>query len=897
MPEWREAVRERLAGANLEPALEAEIVEEIAQHLEDRYLEWKAEGVASEECYGRALAELNARDLLAEAARLRGRRVAKVEIGIPRKGSVLPGFLHDLRVGLRNLRTKPLFSAVVIALLAIGIGGDAAIFSVFDSFVLRPLPFTEPDRLVDLDETAPKWNLKFVGISSPDFHEWQKDNSTFDSMAFFRVPSYNLSYEGSAQRVVGGQVTREMLDVLRLTPILGRNFDAAEDKPGGARVVLLSYGLWQRVFQGDRNVLGRVLKLDEQDYTVVGVLPREAIFPDRPELWTPLAADPNSNTGYYVSGVGRLKRGVTIEQAQADLLRIHKAMIAAGSKVNEITSPVVTPLRDRYLGDFKTMSGALLGAVGLVMLIACVNIAALMLVRSSFRAREMAIRMAIGASRRRIISQLMTESLLLAGVGGICGVLLGAAGVRAIASWMPANVPRWIQVSLDARFAIFCVVITSAAALIFGLGPALQSSNVDVRASLQGAAGRATASRGQRIALSALVACEIGLALMLCVSAGLLLEAFRKVLRIDPGFRPENVMTFRVSLPDETYGTAEKKLAYFKNLLERLRAVPDVRAAGAASAPPLGGSWGGVFEAEGRPLRVEGENPVLLQVAATPGYFEAIGMTLLEGRTFEKWDNEPTAARVVVVNQTFAKHFWGPASPIGKRIRRFGGTEWLQVVGLVRDEKHYGLEQESKASVFLPYEAAMATALHGDERALQEMSIVLHCSSDPHMVTGEAREIVRQMDGDVPVYAVATMSEELDRSLWARKGYSWLFGAFATIAILLAAAGVYGALSYGVSQRTQEIGIRMALGARQEHVLLQVLAGGMLPVAIGAAGGLLGAFWITNVLRTMLFRVNAHDPLIYAIVVAGVVTVGVLANLAPAWRAARLDPTRALRFE
>lgn len=898
MHNWREIIRERLAKAKLEASRESEIVEELALHLEDRCREWRGEGATDEECCLRAMEELNQQDVLAESLRFRGETNARAEIGVPNRGRLLAGFLHDVKVGLRSMRMKPFFSLMVIGLLAIGIGGDAAIFSVFDSFVLRPVPFAEPDRLVDLDETAPKWNLKYVGISNPDLYAWRKDNGTFDSMAFFRGPSYNLAYQGSAQRVTGAQVTREMLDVLRLTPILGRNFEIEEDKPGGPRVVLLSYGLWRRVFHGEREILGQVLKLDEEGYTVVGVLPKEAVFPDRAEVWTPLAADPNTNTGYYVSGVGRLKRGVALEQARSDLLRAHKAMISAGSKINEITSPVVAPLRDRYLGAFKTMSGALLGAVALVMLIVCVNIAALMLVRSSFRTREMGIRVAMGASRWRIVSQLMTESALLAGAGGVCGVLLGTICLHTMVASMPANLPQWITFSLDARFVIFCVAVTGAAALLFGLGPAVQTSKVDIRASLQGTAGRATASRGQRLALGGLVACEIGLALMLSVSAGLLVQAFRRVLEIDPGFRPENVLTFRVSLPEETYTTPEKKTAYFNSLLEQLRELPDVRAAGAASAPPLGGSWGGVFEAEGNaPARVEGENPVILQVAATPGYFEAIGMTLIAGRTFAARDDEPNAAPAAIVNQTFAKHFWADESAVGKRIRRFGGKEWLQVIGVVRDEKHYGLEQETKPSVFLPYREAMATALRGDERALQEMSILLRSAIDPQMATGEAREIVHRMDADVPMYEVHTMTDELDRSLWARRAYSWLFGVFACVAILLAAAGVYGTLSYGVSQRTQEIGIRMALGARPEHVLRQVLGGGMLPVAAGGAAGLMGAFWMTNLLKALLFGVKTHDPLIFGAMVLGIAFVGALANLVPAWRAARVDPTRALRFE
>ena len=409
MPDWKEVVRERLGSAKLEPASEAAIVEELAQHLDDRYQELRAKGIADEECTRRVLAELDDRDLLAQGVHLASRPPTPTSsFGLPsNKRGFMPGFLHDLKIAFRSIRIKPAFSFVVIAMLALGIAANAAIFSLFNSLFLRPLPFAESERLVDMDETAPKWNLKTVGVAAADFYEWRKGNSTFESMAFFRGSSYNLSDRAAAQRVDGAQVTRDMLDVLRLQPLIGRNFNAEEDKPGGAKVVLLSYGLWQRMFNGDLGVVGRLLKLDEKAYTVIGVLPRDAIFPDRVELWIPLAADPNNGSSYYVNGVGRLKSGASIEQARTDLLRIHKALISSGRKVNEITSPIVMPLRDRYLGDFRTVSHMLLGAVAMVLLIVCVNIAALMMVRGSSRSREIAIRAAMGASRGRIVSRIL----------------------------------------------------------------------------------------------------------------------------------------------------------------------------------------------------------------------------------------------------------------------------------------------------------------------------------------------------------------------------------------------------------------------------------------------------------------------------------------------------------
>jgi putative ABC transport system permease protein len=884
---------------NLDSASEAEVIEEMAQHMDDRYEELLASGIAEEECCRRVLAELDRLNPLVRGARLVNRPPAPAStFGIPSDGKgYMSGVIHDLKMAVRLIRMQPWFSLMVIGMLALGIAGNAAIFSIFNGLFLRPLPFVESERLVELDETAPKWSLEYVGVSNPDFYEWRKSNSTFDGMAFFTGASYNLSDGSTVERVAGAQVTRDMLDVLGLEPMIGRNFKPEEDRPGGAKAVLLNYDLWQRMFGGDRQVLGRVLKLDEQPYMVIGILPRGAVFPDRVDLWTPLAADPNRPSGYYLNGVARLKRGVSIAQAQADLLRIHKAIIPAGRKVNEVTSPIVKPLRDRYLGDFKIISRVLFGAVAMVLLIACVNIAALMMVRGSSRSREIAIRNAMGASPSRITAQLLTENLVFATAGAAFGVPLGAACLRAVVSRMPNQMPQWITFSLDWRFAIFCVVVTGAAALVFGLAPVLQASHLDIRETLQNAATRATATRGRRAALGTFVVCEIALALILSTSAGLLVQAFRRVLKGDPGFRPESVLTFGTSLPDASYEKPEQKIAYYENLLERLRQLPGVKAAGATSAPPLSGKWGGQFEVDGGGNRTRDENPVVLRVAATPGYFDAIGSTLLAGRTFEQRDCRPDSQLVVMVNETFAKHFWPGESPIGRRIRYPGGKDRYEVIGLLRDERHDGLDRDVTPSVFLPYSTALLKAVKDDLRSLRLVTFILRGSTDPNSLVRPAREIVRQIDPDVPMYAVETMRERLDQSLWARRAYSWLFGAFAVIAVFLAAAGVYGMVSYSVAQRTQEIGIRVALGARPAQVLRQVLLSGMALVSIGVAAGLLGALWGMSLLRSLLFGVSSRDPFIYLAVAIGLIGIGLLANFLPARRAAAVDPIRALHFE
>jgi predicted permease len=893
MPDWKQIVRDRLHGAQLDGAREIEIVDELAQHLEDRYDALRSAAVPDALAQRQVLEELSENPKLAEELQKIRRPPAAEPMGVPKQhGGFMSGFFSDLRIAVRNMRTKLSFSLMVTGMLALGIAGNAAIFSIFNGLFLRPLPFANPERLVDLDETAPKWNLKRVGISNPDSYVWRKNNATFDGMAFFTGGSFNLSDNGSAQRVECGNVTHDLLPVLGLAPVLGRNFLPEEDKPGGAKVVMLGFDLWQRMFQGDRNVLGRVLKLDNETYTVVGVLPREAVVPDRAELWTPLAADPDpaKATGWYLNGIGRLKQGVTMEQATADLLRVHKGMIQQGQKVNEVTGPLLTTLKERYLGDFRSVSNILLGGVGIVLLIACVNITALMMVRGSSRAREIAIRTAIGASRGRIIRQLLTENFVLAIAGGILGVLLGAFLLSAMISLIPQDtLPRWISFSMDARFAIFCFAVTCAAALVSGLAPAFQASQIDARGALQDAGVRTTLSRGRRLTLGALVVCEISLALILCVGAGLLVQAFRKVLNVDPGFRPENVIAFSINLPETKYPKPEQRIAFFENMLERMRALPGVKSVGAASALPLGGHSGNFWEAEGHPIGPNDKNPVTLQLTVTPSYFDAIGMTFLAGRSFTDQEADLKHISTAVVNQTFAKYYWKDQSPIGKRVRGqySTGGPWIEVVGLTRDEKHYGLDQEMKPSIFIPLRGAPRTS----------MGIVLRTAIEPQSVVTPARDVLRQIDPDLPMFRVRTMTARLNQSLWSRRAYSWLFAAFAIVAVVLAAAGIYGVISYAVSQRTREIGIRMALGAQPAQVLRETLTAGMTLVSIGVAIGLVAALGAMRLLQTLLFGVSPRDPLIFGGVILGVAAVGLLANFVPARRAASIDPMRALHFD
>ncbi len=794
---------------------------------------------------------------------------------------------HDLKSAGRTLLAKPGFSLLVIAMLALGIGGNTAIFSVFNGLFLRPLPFEAPDRLVDLDETAPKWNLEYVGISNPDFHAWRAQNRAFDRVAFYTEGSFNMSGRGLAQRVRRARVTHDMLAVLRLKPALGRDFLPDDDRPGAARVVLLGYDLWQRLFSRSPQVLGRILEFDKQPYTVIGVLPRTAVFPSNVDVWVPLA-EPDQGTGWYLQGIGRMKRGVTVEQARADLLRVHRAQIQAGKKENAITSPRITPLRERFLGELRPVSYILVGAVGIVLLIACVNIAGLLMVRGAARTREIGIRTAMGASRAAIVRQLLMESALFALVGAAAGIGLGVLLLRGMVSLMPEETPRWISFGMDSRFALFTAAVTGTAALIFGLVPALQASRVDTRACLQHAAPRTSMSRGRRGALNSLVVGEIALALVLLTGAGLVLQAFRNVMRVDPGFQASNVLSFLVSLPEAKYEKPEQRIAFYESLIGNLRALPGVIAAGAAGPPPLHGHWGMFYTAEGAPpLGPNEQNPVTLTLTTTPGFLETMRIRLLAGRTFDVRDGEK-GRMCAVINESFAKRYFAKADPVGKRIK-FSWTkdEWMQVIGVTADVKHYGLDREARQTVFLPYR----------QQPHEAIGVMVRTSGDPLALAAPARDVLRRLDPDLPMFDTRTMSENVSRSLWARRAYSTLFASFACVALLLAIAGMYGVVSYAVAQRTREIGVRIALGARPAQVMTEVLRHGLLLTVVGGVIGLGVTIWVARFLKSILFGIQARDPVTYAVVFAAIVAVSLLANAAPARRAATVDPVKALRTE
>lgn len=795
-----------------------------------------------------------------------------------------------MKPAVRALARKPGFSLAVIAIFALGIAANTTIFSVFDGLFLTALPYPEPARLLYLNEAAPQWNLpKDVGISYPDFVAWNGGNRSFESMAAWRYLEGNLSGFGETVRVEGEKVNWNLARTLGIKPILGRDFTAEEDRKGGPKVALIGYGLWQTKFAGSPGVVGKILELDDEPYSIIGVLPRTAVFPENREVWVPLQLDPADRAGgWYLNAVGRLKPGAGMEQARADLMRIHKAMTATYPE-NKITYPTAIPVRDEYLSDYRLVTEVLLGAVGFVLLIACVNVAGLMMARSSGRARELAIRSALGADRARLVRQLLGESVLLAAAGGVAGVALGWFGLQSMLSLMPDVLPRWVNFHLDWRFAAFAILVTGAAAVVAGLGPAFESARTDVRGFLADAGPKSSLSGARRRVMNALVVSEIALAVVLLASAGLLWKAFRKVTAIDPGFRAASVLTFEIDLPEAKYPKPDQQLRFYENLLPGLRAIPGVESASLSSIVPIGSHNGSFFMSEGEPpLSKDQQDPVVLYVLTFPGYFRSMGVELKEGRDFDERDGDSDGTRAAIVSEEFARMHWGAADPVGKRVSfRSKKPEWMRVVGVARNVKHDGLDQDSKPEVYMPYR----------QQPRSQMDVVLDSRVDPASLIGAARGVVRRADADLAPYEIRTMRERLERSLWARRTYSWLFGVFAAIALALAMAGIYGVVSYAVTQRTREIGIRMALGADAARVLAAVLGEGMALAAAGVGIGLIGALGATRLIGSLLVGVSPHDPWAFAAVSIGLAVVALAANWIPARRAARVDPMEALRLE
>jgi putative ABC transport system permease protein len=721
-----------------------------------------------------------------------------------------------------------------------------------------------------------------------DFLDWREHNSTFEAMAVYRESEANLATDDEPVRVRGARVTHDVDDVLGIRPILGRFFTEQEDMPDTERVAMLGYGLWQGRYGADPEIVGRSITLEGIPHAVVGVLPQEAEFIAEAELWVPLAQDPEERRGsWWLNGIGRLKPGVTVEQAREDLTRIHKNAIEERS-VNEITSPVILPILQRILGGYRLGTTAMLGAVGLVLLIACINVAGIMLARSLTRGREVAVRLALGAGRGRLIQQHLTESLVLSAAGATLGALLGMGATSALRSITVEGPPVWVQFSFDIRVLGFVLILAVGAAIAFGISPALSAARSDASGMLQANTARMSTTLARRRALDLLVVGEIALSFVLLVAAGLTVRDFHGLKKVDPGFAPENVLMYEISLPEVAYRDDETRLAFFETHLERIRALPGVKSAAAVDVPPLQGHNGYLFEIEEFPREdPNAPQPVTSVRVASTDYFETMDISLLSGRTFLPEDGRDEGSNVAMINETFARNYWPDEDPVGKRIRPGSWSPWQTIIGVTRDVKHYGLDTEMLQGAYWPLPQAVWSS----------SAIVLRSDVPPLGLVEPARQVLREMDPSLPMASVATMSAELEESLWVRKGASRLSATFSLVALLLAVGGIYGVVSYRVNQRTKEIGIQMALGARPGQVLGQVLRHGALIIGIGVVLGIVGAYGAGKVLASVLVDTSSGDPLVYCIVIGILVAATVAANVLPARRAASVQPAEVLRGE
>jgi putative ABC transport system permease protein len=743
-------------------------------------------------------------------------------------------------------------------------------------------------------ETLLKSGFDQMPVSAEDFLDWQRQARSFDRMsAAFAIPEYglNISGAGDPERVAAALASKEFLPALGIKPLVGRNFLPDEDRPGGPPAVLVSNALWQRRFHSDPAAVGRTLTVDGIPRTVVGIVPHELGEMVHADLWLPTAINPNNperqNHNYGV--VARLKPGVTVAQARAEMMVIAARLERAYPASNTGWGITLFPMAEMFTGRIRPVLLILLGAVGLLLLIACANLANLLLARAATREKEIAIRGALGAGRARLIRQLLTESLVLALAGGALGLVLAAWGVRLMRGVVPDMFPMLQHMHVDLPVLAFTFGISILTGLLFGLAPAWRSSRSDLNTTLKEAAGRSESAGGSTRIRSFLLASEVALAVLLSVSAGLLLRSFVRVTAVDPGVRTANILTMNLSLPEVKYDTPLKRMTFYKNLMERLDALPGVRSAGAVMFLPLRVSIlsfrVGVnsFTIEGRPPVTKDKEPVADYRTATPGYFNTMGIALRQGRLFDRHDDQD-AKRVAIVNEAMVRKIFVHENPLGKRIV-MGGP--LEIVGVVADAKLYGLDAPVEPAVYVPLM----------QNPVDRESIVVRTEGDPAAITSAVRREILKLDPEQPISNVRTMEEVLSDSLMLRRVSMLLLTVFATLALTLATVGIYGLTAYSVSRRTHEIGLRVALGASQSQILRLVVGRGLVTSLIGAGVGVAAAFELTRGLSGMLYGVAATDPLVFAGVPLLLIAVSALASYVPARRATRIDPLVALRYE
>jgi predicted permease len=878
-------LRLRLRAIFFRSGLEDELESELRFHLEKEIEENIARGMTPEEARQAALRSFG------------GVEKVKEESRDQRGVGFMEDVWQDLRYGLRMMLKNPGFTAVAVLTLALGIGANTAIFSMVNALLLRPLPYSEADRLVVIATTIRREQVEVRSTSYPDFISWRDQNTVFEQIAARTSNSFSLLGVNEPERINGELVSANYFTLLGAQVVAGRTFLTEEDRtPDAHRVVIIGHGLWQRRFEGRLNLVGQTIQLSDGNYTVVGIMPEGFRgVSDQAELWLPMmmtsavrAADYlQQRDQRWLSSIARLKPGVNLQQAQTEMDTIARRLEQTYPSTNTNRGALLTPLREQLFGDMQLMLWILLGAVGCVLLVACVNVANLLLQRAAMRRKEMVIRLALGATPGRLASQLLTESLLLAFIGGLLGVMIAFWSADFLIALSPISFPSFIKLTLDARVLGFSLLVSGFTGLLFGLAPAIQAAKPMLNEALKDGGRGSSGGLGRSRLLGSLIVAEISLAVILLVGAGLMIRSLQQLQTVNPGFNTERLLTMRFTLPPQKY-PREQIGVFNQQLTERLRTLPGAQAAALSSDLPLSGDTSaGPIELEGKTVTPADDEIRIYRHRVTPQFFSTLNIPLTKGRDFTI-DDHALAPGAVIISEALAQRLWPDADPLGKRLREAGSENpWLSVVGVAADVKYRGLPQNPNTDpdVYFPLL----------QRPTNNLSLAIRTEGNPTSLTAAVRSELQKLDHNLPVYGVTTMAQQAARQTTQSRFSAWLLGLFGALALTLAAIGIYSVMAYAVEQRTHEIGIRLALGAHVGDVLTLVIKQGMRLALIGVALGLCGALALTQLMKGLLFRVASADPLTYAGIALLLLAVALLACWIPARRATKVDPIVALR--
>jgi putative ABC transport system permease protein len=891
MSDWKSAIRDRLQSLRLTPAREAAIIEELAQYLDDHYAELLAGGLTEAEAYRLTLTELEGSELLVQELRCAERRVAPESIGLEnaRRANMISHLWQDLRYGAHLLLKRPGFTSIAVLTLALGIGANTAIFSVVNGVLLRALPFPEPERILSVWATDIRRGENRRGVSYPNFADWRARQTVFERFAAFDVASATLTGAGSPEQLRGTNISADLFPLLGVQPLLGRWFSEQEAQAGDAAAIIINEGLWQRLFGANPQMIGRGITINGQSCVIIGVMPASFSFPFNSgramEFWRLLKPDQQRGNN-HLNVLARLKPGVTMAQAQSEMNTVAGQMTAQYPQANTGRGIRLVGLQEDLTRNVRRALLMLLASVGCVLLIACANVANLLLARVSGRQKEIAVRMALGATRGRVIRQLLAESALLAGTGGALGLVLAAWGIASLRPLLPPEVPLVQAVTLDWNVLGVTLALSCLTGIFFGLMPALQASKANLTTALKEEGRGLTGGVQRNRTRAALVIVEIALSLLLLVGAGLLMRSFLQLLNVHPGFNPERVIAFDFALPGARYAQKARQTDFFQRLTERVAALPGVEAASMGDPIPLSGTSSTSIFIEGHPPLTPAERPKTRLHFIGQNYLRTLGIPLLKGRPLDENDRLDTP-KVILINETFARHHFPNKDPLSQRVGiGIGDSFNAQIVGVVGDVKARSLDEEAEPACYLSY----------PQYPISEMSLVVRTTAPEaaHIVSAVRKEVA-QLDTELAISEIRRMSQLVTAAVAPQRFILLTLGLFAGLALLLAAIGIYSVMAYNVTQRTHEIGIRLALGARPAEVLRLLLRQGMRLAGIGVGIGLLAVLALTRLLKLPLFGVGVNDPLTLSAITLLLLGVALLACWIPARRAMKLDPLATMR--